>query len=1177
MDINWTSKRGATTMIDFRGSFVEFFRTRRGPVLLSLLAVVFLLNPVFAGAQELSATLSGVVTDATGAVIPHASVAIAQNGVNAGARSVETDGSGNYVVTNLTAGTYSVTITAVGFETFKGKNIVLNVAEKHTFNAQLKAGSTSTTITVDDNPVQVDTETSGQAGTISGTQIRELEVASRSFAQLVTLQPGVVNAGLGDEAAPQANDWMTVNGARASSNNWTVDGADINDSGSNQTINSLPSIDAIQEFTLQRGNYDAGYGRSGGGQVLVQTKSGTSAIHGDLFEFVRNTDFNANEWFTKQSEILNNAPNVPSPYHKNVYGFTVGGPVYIPRVYNTDKKKTFFFYSEEWTKWIEAGSTISLPAATPDMVAGKFVGVYTAPSWLSAAAQATENACLTYAGTGSAETTTINPSCWSANAKVYNTNILAANEANDGPNYVYAASTQNNKRDDIIRIDHYFNDKVHFYARGMRDVIPVVDPGGMSWGSGLNYPGVANTMVNNPGYNVVGNLTWTISPKAVNEFEFAYGQGTITAAYTSGQLAESSTLNSALTAGTAYFPEAHGRVPAVYIYGAGAFPGINVLNADYAPYGERNMSRTYFDNFSYSAGKHTIRAGFQFEQMLKTENASSGGPPTWGAPGPIPVYAFSTMPDFLLGNVSQFWQTKYDVTPDLHFVNSEAYVQDDFKFNHKLTINMGIRWSFLPSTTDVNNKMDNFDPQYFTPADAPLITAGLSGGTFASTTVTSPLNYANGLIFPQGANCINAQLAGKYASCSPYGAYVNPNRKANFAPRVGFAYNPDGQGKTSIRGGFGLFYDRTKDAIWENNAFSNPLATPSVTILHGSFDAIAGGSAAVPTGPASIVATGNPTYRIPTYANFNLTVERQLAPTSVLSVAYVSNEGRHLLGAFDMNQPSVGAWEGQTGGPGANELNYIRPYAGFSTITSHATIFTSNYNALQASLNHRTNNGMTVGVAYTWAKNLTTNVSDSQSTTDTYNMKLDYGPTSYDQRQTLMVSYVYVLPFYKSQNGAQGKLLGGWEVSGITSATTGQPFNVTQAVGNFDPLNNGSGIGAGSRPDQVVKHIPMPKQVNEWFDNDTSANGPFQPAYGHFGSESSDSIYGPGLQNWDMAAIKNTKIVGNVSFQLRAEFFNAFNHENFNNPDAGMADGSYGMITGGHAPRRIQFGSKLYF
>jgi hypothetical protein len=586
------------------------------------------------------------------------------------------------------------------------------------------------------------------------------------------------------------------------------------------------------------------------------------------------------------------------------------------------------------------------------------------------------------------------------------------------------------------------------------------------------------------------------------------------------------------------------------------------------------MNRTFFDNLSYQLGKNTLRAGFQIQQMLKTENASSGGPPSWGAPGPIPVYAFNTMPDFLLGNVSQFWQTKLDVTPDLHFINAEAYVQDDFKISHKLTLNLGIRWSFLPATTDVNNKMDNFDPLVYSAANAPVIT---SAGTFASTAVTSPLNYANGLIFPTGAACTDAKTNGMYATCSPYGSYVNPNRKANFAPRIGFAYNPDGRGVTAIRGGIGLFYDRTKDAIWENNAFSNPIATPSITIHNASFDNISGGTAAVPNGPTSIVATGTPIYKVPTYANFNLTIERQLQPTTVLSVAYVGNEGRHLLGAFDMNQPTVSAWKGEPGGAGTEATNAIRPYAGFATITSHATIFTSNYNALQATLNHRSSNGMTVGVAYTWSKCMTTNSSDSNSTTNSYNLKLDYGPSSFDTRQVFEASYVYVLPFFKAQNGPEGRLLGGWEVSGITSMLTGQPFSISQPSPNFDPTGVGNGIGAGSRPDQVVKHISMPKKFNEWFDTDKSTSGPFQPAVGHFGSEGMDSLYGPGLQNWDLAAIKNTKIAQHVNFQLRAEFFNAFNHENPNNPDGGMADGTYGMITSGHLPRRIQFGSKLYF
>jgi hypothetical protein len=375
IDINGTSRKGATAMIDFRGLFVGFFRSKRGPVLLSLLALAFLLSPAFAGAQELSATLSGVVTDATGAVVPHASITIAQNGVNGVARVVQSDNAGNYVATNLIAGTYSITVTSPGFETFVAKNIVLNVAEKHAVNAELKAGSTNTTITVEDNPVSVDTESSAQAGTITGTQVRELELSNRNFANLVILQAGVVNYGMGDEANTESNTGIAVNGARATANNWTLDGADINDSGSNQTVVNAPSIDAIQEFTLQRGTYDAGYGRSGGGQILVQTKQGSSTFHGTAYDFVRNTDFNANEWFNK-------AKGAPiSVYHRNDYGFTAGGPVYIPHIYNSDKKKTFFFYSQEWNKSSTPSSlNWTTPSAglvsgfIPDAVSG---GTYT--------------------------------------------------------------------------------------------------------------------------------------------------------------------------------------------------------------------------------------------------------------------------------------------------------------------------------------------------------------------------------------------------------------------------------------------------------------------------------------------------------------------------------------------------------------------------------------------------------------------------------------------------------------------------------------------------------------------------------------------------------------------------------------------------------------------------------
>jgi len=512
--------------------------------LLVLMAMLLVFCPQRSQGQELSATLSGAVTDTSGAVIPNATLTIALNGVNGTARVVKSDGTGNYVATNLTAGTYAITVVATGFETFKGKNIVLNVAEKHAFNIQLKAGSVTTTVTVEDNPVSVDTETSGQAGTISGEQIRELEVASRSFAQLVTLQPGVINAGLGVEANPASNNQMAVNGARGSANNWTLDGADINDTGSNQTVVNTPSIDAIQEFTLQRGNYDAAYGRSGGGQILVATKNGTSAFHGDAYEFVRNTDLDANDYFNKNNPIAaDNSPRAVN--HHNAFGFTVGGPVFIPKVYNADKKKTFFFWSEEWHKIVSPGN-VSQPAATTAMIAGTVAGQYTPPSY----APASESKCLTY--NAAANTTTIDPTCFSSNAKVYLTDVFTPNPANSGSNYNYSYSAKNDLRDDIVRIDHYFNDRVHFFARAINDTMPNNQPLGMGWGAGSNYANLVNTAVDSPGKNVVGNLTWTISPKAVNEVEFVWAQGTYTATSAPGEFATSATALKALTPGTEF-------------------------------------------------------------------------------------------------------------------------------------------------------------------------------------------------------------------------------------------------------------------------------------------------------------------------------------------------------------------------------------------------------------------------------------------------------------------------------------------------------------------------------------------------------------------------------------------------------------------------------------------------
>ena len=1153
--------------------------------LLVLMAILLVFGPQRSQGQELSATLSGTVTDTSGAVIPHASIKITLNGVNGTARVEESDGNGNYVASNLTAGTYSVTVTAAGFETYQGKNIVLNVSEKHAFNAQLKAGAVSTTVTVEDNPVSVDTETSGQAGTISGEQIRELEINSRNFEQLLTLQPGVVNQ-LGDE--PNAGGIaMSVNGARLNANNWTVDGADINDSGSNATVVNQPSMEAIQEITLQRGNYDAGFGRSGGGQILVATRNGTSAFHGEGYEYVRTTDFDANDWLNKQTQIAGGQKNKPGVYHQNVYGFIVGGPIYIPKVYNEDKKKTFFFWSEDWHKINQAGTSQVLPSPT---TAAMTNGNWSSPS------PGTKNGVLLapYIPTGPAGCVTakVNPAdnsatgtvnvgvagCLSKNAQLYIADLFGPN-TNAAGSVTMNLPAVNNYRDDIVRIDHYFNDKVHFYARGLNDIMPVTEPEGL-WG-GSNYQNAAAALVDSPGKNVVANLTYAISPKIVNEFEFVYAQGTYFSQFESKQFANNATAYAALQPNTQKYNDPYGVLPAVSITGVTGFSGTSV------PWSERNLDRSYFDNLSLSYGKHTLRMGFELQQMIKTENAVNGEASfSFQAPFSGGDAASFATANFLLGNSSVYSQASRDIIPDLNYYNTEAYLQDDWKLSQKLTLNLGVRWSALPSPTDTKNTLSNFDPNRYSPLLAPQIdangsfVAGQNIGGYALVANT----YANGLIFPQGAACTQAQAIAPQVQCSPYGRTINPNSNANFAPRVGFAYNPDGRGKTSIRGGFGAFYDRTLNGIFEQNAFWNPPLTQQETVNNGSFDNYTAGSLPGPdlAPNGGIGQTGTPTFKVPNYFDYNLTVEHQIMPATVLSVAYVGSEARHQLGEVDGNQPTLAS---RIANPTAN-VNALRPYLGYGYFRTKEAAFTSNYNSLQLDLQHQAH-GLTLNVAYTYSKSLTTNSNDrGTATTDTYNPKMDYGPSSFNVPQMLIFNYVYNLPFFKEQHGAEGLLLGGWEFSGITTMIAGTSFNPVQSSDPFNVNgNNGLGINIvdgdkAARPNQIAP-VTMTRKPAQWFSTSSYA-----PAVGQFGTTRTGSLYGPGMDKWDMALAKTTKIGEHLGFQLRVEAFDVFNHPNFSGVDSNIGDAistangvtsGFGTINGDHEPRILQMGGKITF
>lgn len=1125
----------------------------------AVLSVLLLCCPMLLLGQELQGTLNGTVTDPSGAVIAGATVTIAQNGVNGRSRTIQTDARGSYTVTNLSAGNYTVTVTAAGFQTYTASNVTLFVAQTRAVNATLHPGAVSQTVTVNQSAVALDTTTSGVAGTISGTQVRELQLNNRNFEQLVTLQPGVVSA-LPDEVGfgLSNTDQLFVNGARGSANNWTVDGADINDSGSNLTLLNVPSVDSIQEFTLERSTYDAGYGRSGGGQVLVATRSGTSSFHGAAYEFNRNNIFNANFPFNKQA-------NISRPIERyNDYGFAIGGPLYIPKVFNTDKNRFFFFWSEEWRK-VSSPVSDSVTPPTAAELKGMFPGDQTS---------AAPAGCVAYDAT--TDVSTINPACYSKNAAVYLANVYSKYPANTSSGlYVFSYSQLMNTREDLVRFDWNISNKLHFFGRAMQDETPENFPVGLF--AGVQYPGVAASAVNAPGQNVVGNLTWTISPRMVNELEFAYTQGSISSTFEPGQVIDNPAISSALTNNFAY-TDPYGRIPNI------AITNLTEVNSGAAPYTERNLDRTIFDNFSVTLGRHTLRAGVTASWMVKTENAYSGAA----------NFSFHNFQDFLLGQAFQYTQASKDSIPDLHYLNFEAFAQDDWQLTPKLTLNLGVRYSYFPSPADANDILTNFDPLVFNPANAPLIddsnaTISPTAGNFVPGQGVTPATYANGLIFPTGKACADAQAVGKYVTCSPYGAHVNPDPKDNVAPRVGFAYSATS--KIAIHGGAGIFYDRMLNGIWEDNAFYDPPLVQTATATNTSFDnALAG--ATTPLGPVALYSTGDPTMKTPYLMDYNLSLQDQLLPNTVMEIAYVGNQGRHLLGQRDLNQPTLAE-------RASKPLAYVTavvPYQGYSTFTSLLPEYNSNYNSLQVSLNHRTQHGLTLGIAYTWSRALTTEANDRGTATyNTYDVESDYGPAQYNQPQTFVANYVYDLPFYKNQHGLLGHVLGGWELSGITQFDSGQSVIIRQSADPFDcqtPAGAVSGCIPGTypggvnidvsqiapRPDQVAP-VRMIKKQSEWFSTSS-----FRDAIGHFGSAPNGPLLGPGISLWDLAAIKNIALPRDMSLQFRGEFFNAFNHTiyggagiNGGGIDVNTDDSTFGQVTATHDPREIQLGGKFYF
>lgn len=1190
----------------------QFFKSLKAVFLTAILCLGF--GAISVSAQEVTGSIAGTVKDSNGAPVAGATVTISDTAKdNAVVRSITTSDDGDYSAPNLNSSVYSVSIEAANFKKSVQRAIKVDVGQRRTVNFDLEAGNIAETVTVEADPVSVELSTPTVSTTINGDQIRELSVNNRNFTQLVTLAPGVSNdlndfVGVGTttpETGAVSTVQISVNGARSSQNTFTVDGADVTDRGSNLTIQGYPSIDSIGEFKVLRSLYPAESGRSGGGQVNVVTRSGGDKFHGSAYEFVRNEKFNANSFFDNQNApIGRNADGkaLRRPFRYNNFGYTIGGPIYFLGFNEggpTFKRyeKTFFFFSQEYRRDIRYPA---FPTSTvPD--ANLRRGIFSVPICL----QATGTACTSVLPAGT-QIPTINPVAQQYLTFIYN-KLPLPNSTNPLTPFNLVTTSQNiaNFRQEILKIDHTFNEKASMFYRFQHDKIPTVDFNAL-FSSGTGLPGVSTTSTNSPGRTHTLQMTYAVSPNLILEGRYTFGYGAIL----SENIGTLALKNSPIAPPLAYQNQ-RDRVPSITGNGFTALGG-------YGPYDNFSWKGNITGTATYIFGNHTAKVGAVYSKYRKNENAlagvNEGQFSGFNTPGGTAVVqatggsaAQQSFANFLLGTNVTFTQASFDYTADLRQKAFEAFAQDEWKVRRNLTLYYGVRYSFFGSPYDKNGRLSNFDPSLYNAAAAPAVTG-------AGNRVVGTGNFCNGLI----VNSQNANVP--FPNCtptvSPYGKFVMDAPKNNFAPRVGLAFDPFGKGKTSIRTGYGIYHEQVLNGTALQQIGVNPPYQQNFTLAGTRLDQpIPPGTviSAVASNTVANIRAIQPKWQTPYMQQWSLDIQQQLTRKTIVTAGYYGSKGTNLIGSFELNLLRPGQAINSTcatgatylGGPtptlapcqvagtaffssaGEIILDQIRPYRGYRAITVVQPRYNSNYHSLQISGQHRFTGASQVNVAYTWAKNLTDNQNDrSAAPQDSSNTKLEKARAALDRRHIFTANYVYELPFFRGDNNLLEKVLGGFEVSGIVTYQTGLPFTPTysSAFGNtFDPA--GLGILAPPttvpRPNLLCNPNEGGARTQQQYFNTTCFQAiPATTATGLSntpGNSGRGVIQGPSTTRVDFTLIKNIRFTESIRIQLRGEAFNLFNKTNFRGIETRVNAPTFGQVISVREPRNLQFAAKFIF